>query len=119
MNLKSFERYFTGFSYGENMAEAKTIFNQLTKKKGKNAEKVLTVQDVINFSQEELKLLGRAIDPPHGPKTEAGEEVFSLPGEALDNEHIFNEDERQRAHEIKENFDDDIQKILQTKKIEL
>ena len=119
MNLKSFERYFTGFSYGENVVDAKTIFNQLTKKKDKNAEKIITVQDVINFSREDLKLLGRAMDPPHGPKTVAGEEVFFLPGEALDNEHIFSEDERKRAHEIKENFDDDVQRILQAKKVEL
>ena len=119
MNLKSFERYFIGFSYGENVVDAKTVFNQLIKKKDKNTEKIITVQDVISFSREDLKLLARALDPPHGPKTEPGEEVFFLPGEALDNEQIFAEDERKRAHEIKENFDDDIQRILQVKKIEL
>ena len=44
---------------------------------------ILTHDDIMKLSRAELKLIGRAVDPPHGPVT-FNEDVYFLPGEAPD-----------------------------------
>jgi len=107
MNITGFKKFFLAFSYGEFMIDPGTVFKHLSK--GKD---VITQKHVDHLSRDDLKFMARAIDPPHGPQSTDGEEVYFLPGDALDNDEIFDEDTKRMARRLKAEYDTEIEQAL-------
>lgn len=110
IDFNVFKDYYSSYNYGEGTLDVASVYDILTN--GKNNR--LTVRDIRALTREQLKFLGRCLDPPHGPKAEGGREVFFMPGDMLD------EDEDkvavEKSAQQRERFDEKITKYEQSRR---
>ena len=71
-NFKRFRIFYKSFAYGGAQLSAKEAWNDVLKLKDNSK---IRVPDIQRFTRQQLKLLARALDPPHGPKTDGYEKV--------------------------------------------
>ena len=103
LTFTKFKPLFDGYSYGESMMGAEDVFRDIA-----NGNDVLTVENILNFTRDQLKAFGRAFDPPHGPQTKSPEEeIYFLPGES--SEHELDEEKSEEADNIREKFKQEVE----------
>ena len=95
---RGFAAFYKHFTYGGQQEKASYVFKDILKadKKG-----YIDEDDIRGYSRPQLKVLARAMDPPHGPKTNGTEKVIVRPGDDNKEERELREkgEEYAKKHE--------------------
>eukprot|EP00794_Sanderia_malayensis_P012073 gene12073-13317_t len=102
-NFKGFSEYFKDISYGEAQLSPKEVWLNVLNHTMKD---IVKVEDVKEYTREQLKRLARSLDPPHGPKTDGLTKVSLTPVNSREDEEDSEGDEEDGGDDDKEDYDD-------------